>query len=68
MRANDLNRAVADATGESVSEIRRRGFGPAQAVRVPDPEPNDIPRFIDWDELQGVEPVPLIPGRLRRSK
>ena len=48
-----LERAVARATGETLSEIRRRGFGLADPANVDfDPEPNDIPsQIVDWDEL-----------------
>lgn len=52
MTQNDLNRAVARATGETVSEICRRGFGPADPTTVVfDPEPlnAEIDRYLDWD-------------------
>ena len=48
MTQQDLNRAIARATGESVSEIERRGFGPLDDSRVYD-DPEDL--IIDWDEL-----------------
>ena len=53
MTQSQLNRAVASATGESLREIRRRGFGPADPVDVDfDPEPDYVPpRTVDWDEL-----------------
>jgi hypothetical protein len=48
-----INRAVALATGESLPEIRRRGFSLADPGKVHfDPEPrNREPQTIDWDEL-----------------
>lgn len=49
-----LNRAVADATGETVREIRRRGFGPVDNDYLVDcdPDPDDIsPQMVDWDAL-----------------
>jgi len=54
MKPARLQRAVAHATGESLREIRRRGFGPADPVEVDfDPEPNDLPpQLVDWDELE----------------
>lgn len=52
MKDSDLNRAVANATGESVSTIKRLGF----LLAEPDHEFNercfaDDPYIIDWDEL-----------------
>lgn len=54
MTQNDLNRAVARATGESVSTVKRLGFlideGTAD-VENPGFAHTD-PRVIDWDQLQ----------------
>ena len=53
MNQKSLERAVAKATGESPTEIRRRGFG---LVDLAEPD-RDIgqddrtPLYIDWDEL-----------------
>ena len=47
MTQNDLNRAVAWATGETVTEIRRLGFQPLD-LEPADPED----RIIDWDTLE----------------
>ena len=63
MTQNDLNRAVADATGETVSEICRRGFGPADSAFVAfDPEPLDaeIDKFLDWDAVDAGRGVPTL--------
>ena len=47
MTQNDLNRAIARATGETVTEISHLGFQPLNL------EPVDAEdRFIDWDALQ----------------
>ena len=54
MNQNELNRAVAKATGESVSSIKRLGFllaDPSQPI--PDPtDPVLGPRVIDWDDFE----------------
>ena len=59
MTQRDLNTAVAVATGESLPEIRRRGFGIADPSEVHfDPEPSDVPpAWLDWDQNDTVEPV-----------
>jgi len=50
----DLNTAVAVATGESPSVIRRRGFGFADPLDVNfDPEPSDVPpQWLEWQQMQ----------------
>ena len=62
MKAVRLERAVARATGETLGEIRRRGFGPADLYDVAfDPEPDDLPpQIVDWDELEAGRLV-LVP-------
>jgi hypothetical protein len=62
MTALQIARAVARATGESVREIRRRGFSLADPVEVDfDPEPDDrSPLMVDWDELD-AQRVGLFP-------
>lgn len=59
MSPNRLQRAVARATGETLREIRRRGFGPADPPEVDfDPEPNDLPpQVVDWDRLAMERPA-----------
>lgn len=47
MTQNELNRAVARATGETVSEISYRGFVPLTEMPV-----EREPQWIDWDELE----------------
>jgi len=63
MTQRELDREVASATGESLSEIRRLGFSiesPADALS--DPEPNAAPGVIDWDEHYMAE----LPRRYHR--
>lgn len=53
MYQSDIDRAVASATGESLTEIRRRGFGLIDPFEpVFDPESIDLPQTVDWDELE----------------
>ncbi len=56
MTQSEIDRAVAARTGETVSEIRRLGFGIADPSWVEyDPEPNSRPPLvIDWDSLDRV--------------
>lgn len=53
MNQNDLNRAVARATGETVSTIKRIGFLIADPSRpIADPDTHDLGgRVIDWDDF-----------------
>lgn len=62
MTSRSIERAVARATGESIREIRRRGFGLAAWLEPEfDPEPDDIPpQAVDWDEL-ALERCALFP-------
>jgi hypothetical protein len=51
---SELNEAVADATGESLRTIRRRGFSvftPLQAFN-PDQDDDALPSVVDWDALE----------------
>ena len=53
MRQTDLNRAVAQATGESVATIQRLGFLLAEPQqRLDQAEAEAGPQVIDWDELE----------------
>ena len=61
MRQTDLNREVARATGETVAEIRRLGFGLADEVDPSfDPEPAGFGRVVDWDAVD-AERYGLLP-------
>jgi hypothetical protein len=55
----ELDRRVARATGESLGEIRRRGFGLADAAEVHfDPEPcGPMAQYVDWDAVYPTEPM-----------
>ena len=63
MNQRDLNRAVARATGESMSVISRMGFSELAV----DPLERD-PLTVDWDVVQGVERSPFARPRIRRSR
>ena len=53
MKQADLDRAVARATGESVSTIKRLGFLLADPADQLDPDSDELgPHVIDWDELE----------------
>lgn len=52
MTQRDLNRAVAKATGESISEIEHMGFS---EITVPDDAGNRTePAVLDWDALDAL--------------
>jgi hypothetical protein len=55
MTQNDLNRAVAKVTGETVTEISHRGFQPIQEPVEDDSETDRV----DWDRLEAQRNVPL---------
>ena len=62
MTQRDLNRAVAQRTGESVHEIAHRGFGLLTAGPLEtEPEP------LDWDALDHHRIGVLFPQRLRTA-
>ncbi|MAD80486.1 MAG: hypothetical protein QGG71_25290 [Pirellulaceae bacterium] len=54
MVQTELDRLVADATGEDVHDIHRRGFSLADPAETNfDPEPDcQPPLVVDWDELE----------------
>jgi hypothetical protein len=51
MTQRQLEREIADNTGESIRTIRRHGFSIISPPDVDfDPEPNDLPaQMVDWD-------------------
>jgi hypothetical protein len=62
----ELDCAVAEATGETLCEVRRMGFGLADPDFVTfDPEPYLPPQIVDWDELELARNTAVIPQPLR---
>ena len=54
MTQAQLDRAVAAATGESRRTVSELGFSLADPLETHfDPEPSDVARFLDWDEVAG---------------
>ncbi len=79
MTQNRIDRMVAAATGESLSEIRRRGFSladPWTVQHVPEATGNDIDlqdepddeHFVDWDAVQADRHVGIAAKRTRRHR
>ncbi len=66
MTQNDLNRAVARQTGETVGVISHRGFGPLSPLS-PEPDAEDL--ILDWDQVQAARNVALFeqPGRFKAA-
>jgi hypothetical protein len=68
MRQTDLNRAVARATGETVSMVKSLGFSIEEPLF--DVEPSDStetgPNVVDWDSLQARRRSPY-PWRFCRE-
>ena len=64
MKQDELNHAVARATGEDLQEIDRIGFTLADPTDVKfDPEPCDLPpSILDWDELDAKRHTSLVPA------
>lgn len=56
MTQTEMERELSDMTGETVSEIRRRGFS---LIVMPDRGPITI----DWDQVQQREPLRYRPRR-----
>ena len=64
MTQNQLNREVANATGESIRTVAQRGFGILQLTPTPTQDEQDRePLVVDWEELESRReighPVPL---------
>jgi hypothetical protein len=62
MTQAELNRAVARATGESISEIARRGFSPLEPLAD-----ERAPLVVDWDETQAERRVAVFQQRSREK-
>jgi hypothetical protein len=54
MTQNDLNRAVAQATGETVTTVAAMGFVPLTDIPI-----EREPLVVDWDELDQCRRVGL---------
>lgn len=60
MSQKELERKLAEATGEDVRTIRRRGFQLLTPLSVFDPEPDDLDSQVyDWDN-QEARPLRLV--------
>ena len=67
MTQNQIDRLVAEATGEDLGEIQRLGFGLADPDIVNfDPEPYLPPQIIDWDEVDLGRNVAVVDQPSRR--
>ena len=64
MTQSEIDRAVARATGESVSTIKEFGFGIIEPGAVCEAEPNCGPHVVNWDEVD-AQRVSLHPSRRR---
>ena len=62
MTRAELNRAVANATGETVKTIADMGFVPLRAIPA-----EREPLVVDWDDLDARRHVPVFPQRQRRE-
>lgn len=63
MTQRQLEREVAAATGDSLSEVRRLGFSLVEEPEA-DPEPAAAPAVMDWDQHYLVE----LPRRYHRRE
>jgi hypothetical protein len=64
MRQALLNRAVALATGEALSTIRRRGFSILEPGGLDDCDDLPQPQVVNWDRLDASRPG-FLPQRAR---
>ncbi len=65
MTQQNIDTAVAMATGEDLCEIRRLGFSFVDLDEGNfDPEPDDLPpNIMDWDELELERTVAIVDQR-----
>jgi len=47
----EIDRAVSEATGESLSTIRRHGFSLVTPLSLFDPNESQ-PQVVDWDQME----------------
>lgn len=57
MSPRELERAIAQATGETRREIRRRGFQPLPVAESPPEVDEPSVGLVDWDVLEAQRPV-----------
>ena len=71
MSQRDLNRAIAQATGEDISMIAGMGFVELTAIPIErEPHIMDIesePHIMNWDDYDLEVNVAVIPQRRRRA-
>ena len=60
MTQQQLDRAVAAATGESLATIRRHGFSLVTPLSVFDPDAPEMaqPQIVDWDRVESERYAP----------
>ncbi len=57
MSQGELDRQVSRVTGESLREVRRRGFSVlSPQLSVLDPDSDDLyqPQILDWDQVEAA--------------
>lgn len=52
MKQRELHQAVATRTGESLREIRRRGFSIMTPAFDSEPDGEEGPQIVDWDVVE----------------
>ena len=65
MTNSELNRAVARATGETIHEVRHRGF--VELEELDDTEDELLACFLDWDDVDLHRNVAMIDQRDRHA-
>ena len=64
MTRSHIERAVARATGEAISTIKRLGFSLVETTAIGCNAPPTCPNVVDWDALD-QQRVGLFPNRKR---
>jgi hypothetical protein len=60
MTQRQLDRAVSEATGDSVRTIRRHGFSLVTPLALFDPDADELalPQTVDWDQIEADRYAP----------